>query len=141
MPTTDLSDSRRPRSPPQGNRPGRAARDGVVTRREPTWQERPRRRRTLLHVATDSATVQSTHPLYGHVVVELCGEYEWLAAVVVARVVRRTAITLALVLPEPPTAEQIRAEAGERLLRATAALQNAINTMPPVASPNGRPQT
>jgi hypothetical protein len=73
--------------------------------------------------------------LYGPVVVELCGEYDWLPAVLVARVVRRAAVTLALVLPEPPTAEQIRAEAGERLARATAALQSAIRTMP--AQPNG----
>jgi hypothetical protein len=78
--------------------------------------------------------------LYGPVVVELCGDYEWLPAVVVARVVRRAAVTLALVLPEPPTAEQIRAEAGERLRRATVALQKSINTMPAVGS-NGAPPT
>lgn len=57
-------------------------------------------------------------------------EFDWVPGLVVARVVRRSAVTLALVTCQVPAAAEVAAEARERLSRATSALLVDVRAQP-----------
>jgi hypothetical protein len=62
---------------------------------------------------------------YGQVASSLVQEFDWLPAVVIIRVVRRAAVTLALVTGEEPDPQAVGVEARERLARASLAVMEA----------------
>lgn len=61
------------------------------------------------------------------ITVALADEFDWVPPVVIARLVRRSALTLALTTGQNPEHDDVLHEARERLLRATMAILGAVN--------------